>query len=98
MLTRPGNSITRARSRGVRTVVILLLCLSVLMQMLGVPVTLLSPALSLDTLDAAVLEGFSIPPTVPQLMRSSETVSVTDAQPSVHVPMLASALFHPPVL
>jgi hypothetical protein len=98
MLNRTGNSIARTRSRGVRTVVILFLCLSVIMQMLGVPVTLLSPALSLDTLDASVLEGFSIPPAVPQLTRSSETIPVTDAQPSGHVPILASTLFHPPVL
>jgi len=98
MLDRTGNSIDRTRSRGVRTVALLFLCLSVIIQMLGVPPTLLSPALSLDTLGESVLEGFSIPPTVPQLMRFSETVPVTDAQPSVHVPILASALFHPPVL
>ena len=68
------------------------------MQMLGVPPTLLSPALSLDTLGESVLEGFSIPPTAPLVILSSDIVSVTDAQPSVHVPILASALFHPPLL
>lgn len=98
MLNRTGNSSDRTRSRGVRTVAVLFLCLSVIIQMLGVPPTLLSPALSLDTLGASVLEGFSIPPTVPQLMLSSATVPVTDAQPSVHVPILSSTLFHPPVL
>jgi len=98
MLNRTGNCIARTRSRGIRTVVILFLCLSVIMQMLGVPPTLLSPALSLDTLGESVLEGFSIPPTVPLLIRSSKTSSVMDAQPSMHVPILASALFHPPVL
>ena len=98
MLNRTGNSIARTRPRGVRTVAILFLCLSIIIQMLGVPTTLLSPTLSLDTLGASVLEGFSIPPTAPQLMLSSETVPVTDAQPSVHVPILASVLFHPPVL
>jgi hypothetical protein len=30
-------------------------------------------------------------------MPSFEMVSVTDAQPFVHMPVLASALFHPPV-
>ena len=98
MLNRAGNSIARTRSKGVRTVVILFLCFSVIMQMLGVPVTLLSPALSLDTLDASVLEGFSIIATVPQLTLPSDTVPVTDAQPSGPVPILASALFQPPVL
>ena len=53
-IVSPGH-----RSRGIRTVVILFLCLSVIMQMLGVPPTLLSPALSLDTLGESVLEGFS---------------------------------------
>jgi len=98
MRNQTGNSIDKTRSRGVRTVAILFLCLSVIIQMLGVPPTLLSPALSLDTMGESVLEGFSIPPTVPQLMLSSATVPVTDAQPSAHVPILASALFHPPVL
>jgi hypothetical protein len=98
MLHRTGNSIARTRSRGVRTVVILFLCLAVIMQMLGVPSTLLSPALSLDTPGESVLEGFSIPPTVAQFILSSETVSVMDVQPSGPVLILASALFHPPVL
>jgi hypothetical protein len=98
MLNRTGNSIARTRSRGVRTVVILFLCLSVIMQMLGVPSTLLSPALSLDTLDASVSEGFSVPSSLPQLTPSVEMVPVTDAQPSFHVPVLASVLFHPPIL
>lgn len=65
MLNRPGNCIARTRSRSIRTVVILFLCLSVIMQMLGVPPTLLSPALTLDTLGESMREGFSIPPTVP---------------------------------
>jgi hypothetical protein len=98
MFNRPDNSITKTRSRGVRTVVILFLCFSIIMQMLGVPVTLLSPALSPDTLEGSVLEGFSVLPTVPQLTLSSETAPVTDAQPSVHILVLASALFRPPVL
>jgi hypothetical protein len=77
---------------------VMLLCLCVMAQMLGVPMTLLNPAGAADTLAAAVLEGFSVPPTVPQLTLSAQTGPVTDAQPFVHVPVLASALFHPPVL
>lgn len=86
----PGNS-------GSAVVAVIFLCICVFMQMLGVPVTLLSPELSPDTLGASVLEGFSVPPTVPQLTPSSETVPVTDDSPSVHVPILASVMFHPPV-
>ena len=98
MFDRTDNCIARTQSRGIRIVVIVFLCLAVLMQMLGVPPTLLSPALSLDTLGESVLEGFSIPPTVPLVTLSSKTACVMDAQPSVHVPILTSAVFHPPLL
>jgi hypothetical protein len=98
MFDRTDNCIARTQSRGIRIVVIVFLCLAVLMQMLGVPPTLLSPALSLDTLGESVLEGFSIPPTVPLVTLSSKTARVMDAQPSVHVPILTSAVFHPPLL
>ena len=98
MFNGPDHSMARTRSTGVRVAVILFLCLAVLMQMLGVPPTLLSPALSLDTVGESVLEGFSIPPAVPLITRSPKMGSVTDAQPSVHVPILASTLFRPPVL
>ena len=68
------------------------------MQMLGVPLTLLSPALPLDAPGESVLEGFSIPPTVPLDPHSSKTAFVIDTQPSVHVPILAATVFHPPLL
>lgn len=77
---------------------VLLLSLCVLVQMLGVPVTLLNPVEATDTLAVSVSEGFSIPSSLPQLMPSFETISVTDGQPSVHAPVFASTLFHPPVL
>lgn len=49
------------------------LCMCVMMQMLGVPVTLLHAADASDTIAASVLEGFSVPPTLPQLVMSSES-------------------------
>ena len=98
MFNGVDNDIARIRSTGIRIVLILFLCLAVLMQMLGVPPTLLSPALSLDTLGEAVLEGFSIPPATPLVTHSSKIGSVTDVQQSVHVPILTSTLFRPPVL
>ena len=82
MFNRTDNCIARTRSRGVRTVAILFLCLSVLIQMLGVPPTLLSPALSLDTLGESVLEGFSIPPTVP-LSHTFIQDSIRDGRPTI---------------
>jgi hypothetical protein len=76
---------------------VMLLCLCVVMQMLGAPVTLLNPLDAADNLATSVMEGFSVPSSLPQLMLSGETVLVSQTQPSVHVPVLASALFHPPV-
>lgn len=77
--------------------IVMLLCLSILVQMLGVPVTLLNPFEPADTQRVSVLEGFSVPSSLPQLTSSFETDTVTDTQPSVHLPVLASVLFHPPV-
>lgn len=97
MFDRTDNCMASTPSKGIRTVVFLFLCLSIIMQMLGVPLTLLSPALPLDIAGESVLEGFSIPPTVPLVTRSSKPAFVIDTQPSVHVPILASAVFHPPL-
>jgi hypothetical protein len=97
MFDRTDNCMASTPSKGIRTVVFLFLCLSIIMQMLGVPLTLLSPALPLDTAGESVLEGFSIPPTVPLVARSSKPAFVIDTQSSVHVPILASAVFHPPL-
>lgn len=79
-------------------VMVMVLCLCVMVQMLGVPVTLLNPVEAADTLAVSVSEGFSVPSSLPHLTPSFETVPVTDGQPFMHVPILASALFHPPVL
>ena len=92
------NRLTESRLGTVCMAMVMLLCFFVVVQMLGVPVTLLNPLETADTMGGSVLEGFSVPSTVPQLTLSSETVPVTDAQPSGHVPVLASALFHPPIL
>lgn len=76
----------------------MLLCLCIMVQMLGVPMTLLSPTGTVDTLAVSASEWFAVPPSIPQPTPSVEMVPVTDAPPSVHVPVLASVLFHPPVL
>ena len=76
----------------------MLLCLFVLVQMLGAPITLLDPLEAADTQSASILEGFSVPTSLPQLTPVFKTDTVTDAPPSVHQPVLDSVLFHPPVL
>jgi hypothetical protein len=57
-----------------------LLCLCVVVQMLGVPATLLSPDGASDLLGASVLEGFSILPSVIDMVPSNEaeTASASD--------------------
>lgn len=76
---------------------VLLLSLCVLVQMLGVPVTLLNPMEATDTLADSVSEGFSVPSSHPQLILSFRKISAIDDQPSMNVLVLASAMFHPPV-
>lgn len=77
---------------------VVLLCVFVMVQMLGVPMTLLNLAEAADTSAASVLEGFSVLPAVPQLAPSENAISMIDAQSSVQLPVFISAPFHPPVL
>ena len=76
---------------------VMLVCLCVLMQILGMPITLLNPMDAADHFPTSFIEGFALPSSLPQLMLSVESTPVTEVQPSVHVPVLASAMFHPPV-
>jgi hypothetical protein len=78
-------------------VIVLALCVCVLMQMLGTPVTLLNHADISDDFAGSALEGFSVPPTLPQLAVSSESTLTGDFRPSVHVSEFAVPPFHPPV-
>lgn len=78
-------------------VVVIFLCVCVIVQMLGVPVTLFNLANAPDTLTASVLEGYAVPPTLPELALSPESVLVTELHPPVYARIFASALFHPPV-
>ena len=77
--------------------IVLLLCVCILVQMLGVPATLLNAGHSLQLDESSVLEGWSIqvrdlrPPVFP------EFVLATGVQPFLCVPILAGALFRPPL-
>lgn len=85
-------------SQGSLIGVVMVLCVCVLLQMLGTPVTLLNPSAFSDTLGASVLEGFTVPPALLSLDFSAESVPAPDVHPSVHIPLLSSMVFHPPVL
>lgn len=78
-------------------IIVLVLCVSIFMQMLGVPATLLAPSVSADNLTASLLEGFSIPPALPGIELLSRRTPHFELSPSVHVPVLSSSLFRPPV-
>ncbi len=90
------NRIEESRLGKICMTMVVVLCLCVMVQMLGVPATLLHSLETVDALAVSVSEGFSVPSSFPQPTPSVEVVSVTDAQSSAHVVVLASALFHPP--
>jgi len=92
------NRVEESRHGNLCMPMVMLLCLCVVVHFLGAPVTLMNPIEVADTMAASVLEGFSVPQTVPQLTLLFETIRVAVAQPSMHVPVLTSVLFHPPRL
>jgi hypothetical protein len=79
------------------TIVLVLLCVCVIVQMLGVPATLLDPAAASDTLGHSLLEGFSVPPAAMELRPSIKTEQAHDIQQVVLRPVLSSVPFHPPL-
>ena len=76
---------------------VMLVCLCVLIQLLGIPITLLSPLDAADRLATSFIEGFALPSSLPQPLRSIGSTLITEVHISVHAPILASAMFHPPV-
>ncbi|MFO0706331.1 MAG: hypothetical protein U0412_05720 [Nitrospira sp.] len=78
--------------------VVLALCVCVFGQMLGAPSTVWNPADSPDLLGSSVLEGFTLVTEVPHVQWAVTRRIVSDGAPGVHVPVLASSLFHPPVV
>jgi len=79
------------------TLVLALLCACVVVQMLGVPATLLDPAAASDTLGNSVLEGFSVPPSVIEIRPLTKAQPVTDILHVFTRPLLITVPFHPPV-
>ena len=77
----------------------ILLCIGVLAQTLGAPVTLWSPVETEDNADpliTSVLEAFSIPSAPSLLNLSSYRNLPADFQSPLHGSLLVSGLFHPP--
>lgn len=80
-------------------VIVMILCVCITLQMLGVPATLLNPAGGeSDTGGGSVLEGFTLLPALVQLMMSRQASALAvQSEPSVHDAVLTAVPFHPPV-
>lgn len=72
------------------------LCLCVFMQMLGVPMTLLSNGDSSDDFSGSILEGFAVPQMLSPLTLAPESIPVSEWLRSAHLLVLDSEQFHPP--
>lgn len=83
-------------ARSSRATVVVVLCVCVLSQMLGVPVTLVGLLASSDLLTETVSEDFSLTPIVPELGLSGASRSCVESQPSLHLPLYVTSVFHPP--
>ena len=77
---------------------VVVVCLSIVLQMLGVPAPLLNAGESLDAGEASVSEGFSVHTISSDCTLSSTRVLVAFPDSSFHVPILAASLFHPPLI
>ena len=77
---------------------VVVVCLSIFLQMLGVPAPLLNAGESLDAGEASVSEGFSLLTISSDCIFSSTRVLVAFRDSSFHVPILAASLFHPPLI
>jgi len=76
---------------------LVLLCFCVFFQMLGVPAPLLDAGGSFEIGDSSVLEAWAIHSSSLQWYAASGCVLVDDGHRSVCVPILAGALFRPPL-
>jgi hypothetical protein len=63
--------------------------------MLGAPITLLG-LLASDTPAESLSEDFSIPPITPEPGAPSRSSFYAEFNPSPHLPIFSTAVFHPP--
>lgn len=75
----------------------MLLCFCVFFQMLGVPAPLLDAGGSFEIGDSSVLEAWAIHSSSLQWYAASGCMLVDDGHRSACVPILAGALFRPPL-
>ena len=86
----------RVLPQGIAAVIVVFsICLCVLLQMLGAPVTLLGVLIS-DVPAESLSEDFSIPPIPPEPDTPGQFSFYAEFQPSVHLLILSTSVFHPP--
>jgi hypothetical protein len=76
--------------------VVVVLCICVLSQMLGVPFTLVGLLTSSDMLVESASEDFSLTPVVPEAGISGSSRIHAEFRPSLHLPVFVTSVFHPP--
>ena len=76
-------------------ILVFVICMCVVSQMLGAPVTLLG-VLTSDTPAESLSEDFSIPPITPEPDVPNHFSLYAEAHPSVHLPIFSTSVFHPP--
>lgn len=82
---------------GKHATLLIVLCLTVVFQMLGVPATLLDAGGTFELGESSVLEGWSIRSSQPDVIPATGSILLAEAERSVRVPILAGALFRPPL-
>ena len=80
-----------------RVGLMVLLCFCVLFQMLGVPAPLLNAGGAFDVGESSIQEGWSIHSSDIELPQSSAYLIIDHVHHSMCVPILAGALFRPPL-
>jgi len=73
-----------------------LLCVCVLGQMLGMPVTLIGLLTSSDMLVEPVSEDFSLIPVLPEPGIAGSSRTHAEVQSSLYLPVFVTSVFHPP--
>jgi hypothetical protein len=76
--------------------IMLFLCVCVLSQMLGAPITLLSLPASADRFTESLSEDFSLSSTVPETETPSRPRTYREFQPSLQLQVFVTSVFHPP--
>lgn len=77
---------------------IIFLCVCVLVQMLGLPVTLFNLFTPSDLLTESMCEDPSVLPSLPELRPLSALCHHIDGLPTPHFPVFVTAVFHPPLI